>query len=487
MHRKFFVTSGALVLAALAVAILPRHAAATLVHRYAFTGNVNDSVGAANGTLIDAGVTTATFTAGQLDLSGNVGNGSNNIVEDAYVNLPNGIISAAATTNGALTLELWTTVSATRTWQRIVDLGSSNDGEDTSNGAQNVNYLYISPNHGRFGNGLATEVHQPDTAFEVGQTGPFQNNRQFHIVGTYDHNDTTAGPNGTTKLYLDGTLIGSVALAPNVNLRTIVDHNNWIGRSQWPDPIFDGLINEFRIYNHAITQAEVTQGSAFGPDVSNPGGILQIEVNKSSGAITLKNTATAPLTIDHYRIGSVGGALNLAAWNSLDDQDYDAIDGPDVGTTAGDSLGEGWDQAGGSSATQLVEQFLGAGGSGIAAGESISLGNAFNTSIFGAGNDGDLQFSFGVNSGALIPSLVTYVGGGGQAGDFDADGDVDGRDFLVWQRGFGTTHNATTLATWRANFGAGSATAAAGAVPEPSSVMLVLTAGLMAAWRRSRA
>jgi hypothetical protein len=484
MHRQPLITGGALLIAALASMASP--ASAAVVHRYNFNGNVNDSVGTANGTLIDAGVLpSATFTAGQLDLSGNVGNGSNNITEDAYVNLPNDIISAAATTNGALTLELWATVSTTRTWQRIVDFGSSNNGEDTSDGAQNVNYLYISPNHGRFNNGVATEVHQPDTAFEVGLNGPLQNNRQFHIVGTYDHNDTTAGPNGTTKLYLDGTLLGSVALAPNVDLRTIVNHNNWIGRSQWPDALFDGLINEFRIHNTAVTQAQVTQGAAFGPDVVNPGGLVSIEVNKGTGAITLKNTATAPLAIDQYNITSAGGALSLASWNSLDDQNYDAIDGTDGGSVPGDSLGEGWDQAGGSSVNQLIEQFLGSGGSSIAAGESISLGNAYNTSIFGA-NDGDLQFSFAVNSGALIASTVTYIGSGGQPGDFDVDGDVDGNDFLVWQRGLGTTHSAATLATWKANFGA-PAVAAAGAVPEPSSIVLLLAAGMLLAARRARA
>src|SRR5687767_3770201 len=100
MHKQPFLTGGALLIAALASMASP--AGAAVVHRYNFNGNVNDSVGTANGTLIDAGVIpSATFTAGQLDLTGNVGDGSNAIVEDAYVNLPNGIISAAATTNGA--------------------------------------------------------------------------------------------------------------------------------------------------------------------------------------------------------------------------------------------------------------------------------------------------------------------------------------------------------------------------------------------------
>ena len=63
---------------------------------------------------------------------------------------------------------------------------------------------------------------------------------------------------------------------------------------------------------------------------------------------------------------------------------------------------------------------------------------------------------------------------------------VDGNDFLVWQRGLGTTHSAATLATWKANFGA-PAVAAVGAVPEPSSIVLMLAAGLLLVARRTQA
>ena len=68
---------------------------------------------------------------------------------------------------------------------------------------------------------------------------------------------------------------------------------------------------------------------------------------------------------------------------------------------------------------------------------------------------------FGVNSGALINSSVTYVGGGGSPGDFDTDGDVDGRDFLTWQRQLGQ-----------------SAVAVASQIPEPAASLLLLTAAI---------
>lgn len=46
-------------------------------------------------------------------------------------------------------------------------------------------------------------------------------------------------------------------------------------------------------------------------------------------------------------------------------------------------------------------------------------------------------------------------------GDFNADGDVDGSDFLSWQRGFGSTYDANDLTDWQANYGQQAAFAAA--------------------------
>jgi hypothetical protein len=67
---------------------------------------------------------------------------------------------------------------------------------------------------------------------------------------------------------------------------------------------------------------------------------------------------------------------------------------------------------------------------------------------------------------------VQLVEAATKPGDFDTDGDTDGNDFLVWQRGVGGAHNAGTLATWKANFGV-PATAAAVGVPEPAVAVLV--------------
>ena len=63
------------------------------------------------------------------------------------------------------------------------------------------------------------------------------------------------------------------------------------------------------------------------------------------------------------------------------------------------------------------------------------------------------------------------------AADFDSDGDVDGHDFLIWQQGGSPSPlSAGDLANWQANYGTGSLVATSVAVPEPSTVLLLMLA-----------
>lgn len=102
---------------------------------------------------------------------------------------------------------------------------------------------------------------------------------------------------------------------------------------------------------------------------------------------------------------------------------------------------------------------------------------------------GDMAGSFSLSlANANKDLMLTFVGGGGLPGDFDNNGFVNGNDFLVWQRGGSPTPlGAGDLATWKSNFGSGSSTVAAAAVPEPQSVLLLMGAAIAAACtRRSR-
>jgi hypothetical protein len=81
---------------------------------------------------------------------------------------------------------------------------------------------------------------------------------------------------------------------------------------------------------------------------------------------------------------------------------------------------------------------------------------------------------------------------GPPSADFDLDGDVDGRDFLAWQRGYGTVDptfgdgdanydhqvDAADLAIWQAAYGTLPLTASV-SVPEPGSLRILATAIVM--------
>ena len=72
------------------------------------------------------------------------------------------------------------------------------------------------------------------------------------------------------------------------------------------------------------------------------------------------------------------------------------------------------------------------------------------------------------------------------AGDFDFDGDVDGTDFFVWQRGFGTTYTSTDLDDWKTNYGTGTSSAlnSTSSVPEPTTALLLFVACSLCGMRR---
>ena len=111
-----------------------------------------------------------------------------------------------------------------------------------------------------------------------------------------------------------------------------------------------------------------------------------------------------------------------------------------------------------------------------------------------------LELSNGTVVGTVALGVFNNAGTGGDpalftsqgflpivTADFDIDGDVDGRDFLIWQRGFdhGTSQlagdanedglvGAVDLTIWQAQYGAGTAGTLVNtvAVPEPTSLLL---------------
>jgi hypothetical protein len=215
----------------------------------------------------------------------------------------------------------------------------------------------------------------------------------------------------------------------------------------------------------------------------NPFAGATLEVNSTTGAVRLLNELGSPLQLSYYEIGSPSGSLNVGGWTSLDEAE------------GGDPIGAGWDEAGGSDADLLGEGNLTSMLTLSASGGSANLGSAFTV-----GGTQDLFFSYAApGAPTLRGGLVKYVTGGGGDGDFNNDGDVDGHDLLAWQRTLGAsvpngtgadgsgngTVDAADLNLWKAQFGNGTATPAASAIPEPATLGLAGLVGLgLAATRR---
>jgi hypothetical protein len=70
-------------------------------------------------------------------------------------------------------------------------------------------------------------------------------------------------------------------------------------------------------------------------------------------------------------------------------------------------------------------------------------------------------------------------------GDFDTDGDVDGDDLAIWKNNYGATMNGLDFLTWQRNFTGPGTLAAVNAVPEPTSLMVVIFGIITGLTRRS--
>lgn len=219
---------------------LPCSGKADIIHRYSFTTDASDSVGGANGTLMG----NATVITGQVYLDGSAG---------TYVDL-SAIGNDIATLNNS-TMEAWVTwADPGPYWQRIFDFG-----QDTTT------YMFLTPKSERNKTRFAISMNGGNNEQMVNSVAQLVDNLEMHVAVTID------GDNGLINLYINGvpscTLYGT-SLTPS-QLGGLTP-NNYLGKSQFNDPYFNGSFNEFRIYNTALTAAQIATSFANGPDGTPP-------------------------------------------------------------------------------------------------------------------------------------------------------------------------------------------------------------------------
>ncbi|MDB6175257.1 MAG: hypothetical protein JWL59_4568 [Chthoniobacteraceae bacterium] len=238
------------------------------VHRYTFNslsgagdGAVVPDIGSAanaNATIRGAGAALTANGKG-IDLPGG------SPVTQAYIDLPNGVASGKF--NGGLgyasaSYETWVTIQSNQNWSRIIDFGTGTEGEKLDpGGTQNgTDYVFLSANTG----GDPT-VRLERSGASAGVRDTENNNRigsEMHLLMTYDASLQE------WKWYQNGSLVEGFSSTGSPD--TLNDVNNWLGRSQWNgDANVDGVYNEFRIYDYALTQEQAAGNFAAGPDVVN--------------------------------------------------------------------------------------------------------------------------------------------------------------------------------------------------------------------------
>jgi hypothetical protein len=208
--------------------------ASALTHRYSFTHDASDSVGRANGTLVGA----AEVRDGQVHLNGTRG---------TFVNLPGGLIAGYP----AVTFEFWATLGANRTWARVFDQGSTNG----NNGQYD---LYFCPHSGQRDFRLTImDPHPQERVVRI--PGDLDNQTNLHVACVLDP------ATGLMGIYTNGTLAGS-----RTGLTSLASvHTNYffLGRSLFAsDAPLNGSIDEFRIYNAALSAAAIASNYSNGPN-----------------------------------------------------------------------------------------------------------------------------------------------------------------------------------------------------------------------------
>lgn len=238
---------------------------AGITHLYTFNnGTANDSVGGANGTLEG----NATVSGGQLVLDG---------TSTTYLDLPGPTIGI--NTYSALTLELWLNSSSAntnnftmaaafgRTFSGASDpLSQSNGGpfadSDTWRGVQ---YIMMQPTRGDGHSRAAITALSYEAESGVNGPGQIDDGLQHMMALTVDATDIS--------YYIDGALIGSAPLGGTNTLATVSNDHAYLGQSVFPgDPHFAGSINQFSIYNNALSSSQIAADYATGPvPVPEPG------------------------------------------------------------------------------------------------------------------------------------------------------------------------------------------------------------------------
>lgn len=149
------------------------------------------------------------------------------------------------------TIESWVYPRSFESWSRILDFG---------NGA-GVDNVYLAMTEGASGRPQLGIIRAGvGNALTANEALPL--NRWTHVAAVHR--------SGTAFLYFDGRLVGSQTMHRPA---AVSRQRSYIGKSNWPDGRFNGMIDEVRIWNRAQSPAELI-AQAYPPLASNATGLV---------------------------------------------------------------------------------------------------------------------------------------------------------------------------------------------------------------------
>jgi autotransporter-associated beta strand protein len=235
-----------------------------------------DSWGANHGTL----ASTASRSTGKygkaLQLDGTA---------NSYATLPTGIVS----TLNDFTISAWVKMDALANWMRIFDFGTGTS-----------KYLFLSVQTGVAG---SIRYGIKNGGSEQGITYNFAT-----PLNTWTHFAVTQSGN-TCSIYINGALVASSASISIKPAAIGSTNQNYLGKSQWNDPMFKGAIDEFRIYSRALSASEVAESTAT-LGITN----REMEVKETNETIIYPIPVVSTLNI---KVNEVHTGAKLELYNAL--------------------------------------------------------------------------------------------------------------------------------------------------------------------------
>ena len=195
-------------------------------------------------------------------------NGSGNA---QYVALPTGI--TAQLTN--FTIAGWVNLASATTWTRLFDFG------------QNTTvYMFLTPAAGVTGS-------PPRFAITTGGAGQEQQLTATSALPTGQWTHLAVTLSGTTgTLYVNGKAAATnTAMTLNPAALGAVS-NLWIGKSQYADPLLNGMVDEFQVFNRALSQAEITSLQSSAAGTTGGGNLAWYRFDEANGATAVDSSGS---------------------------------------------------------------------------------------------------------------------------------------------------------------------------------------------------